>query len=398
VKILAWNIQFFTKRRVEDDSGTDEEAKVENFLRTLANSLYITSTVRQAAPDVFVIVEPQASQGTVGALARGGGPDGLLYVLSQLRAYTQDTDWRLVPPQLLNPKDDLGSRTYTECIGVFWNDTTMKFTGPWVWTASGARAVGTPVAYDDPWKAAVPDGTTAAGQCLFANGNGGYLQFPGNLNRRPFYTTFTERATNRTLKLYSVHTSPSTAGDAVAQMIDIQGMTAGASEITVVTGDFNVDLNKGGTAFEQLRGLSNVQSLALIKTPPKASFLATTYQATRFKPRKEAIWNAYLTKQALDYALVGYGTGARMPSTFQPTVAVVDRVAGTPSPPFDTDMEDALSVYPTIEPTQQVSALRDDTFRRRWNYGHIAQPARTVKKDDNTLDGTSDHLPILVTV
>ena len=243
MRILVWNIQFFTKRRIEDSSDGDMDTVVENFLRTLANLTYITSTVRQAAPDVFFIVEPQSSQGTVSALSGGGGPDGLLYLLTQLREYVDGADWQLVPPLRLNPQDQLSSRTYTECIGVFWNNTTMDFTGPWVWTAAGARENGTPAAYGDPWKAAVPDGNTAAGQCLFSDGNNGYLKFPEDVNRRPFLTRFTERATNRVLKLYAVHTSPSSARDACGRMFSIGGMKPQANEITVLTGDFNLNLN-----------------------------------------------------------------------------------------------------------------------------------------------------------
>jgi hypothetical protein len=42
--------------------------------------------------------------------------------------------------------------------------------------------------------------------------------------------------------------------------------------------------------------------------------------------------------------------------------------------------------------------LRDQNFRLRWAYGHIAQPARNVEVADSLADGTSDHLPILVSV
>ncbi|KYF99796.1 hypothetical protein BE20_58125 [Sorangium cellulosum] len=402
MKILVWNIQFFTKRRIEPRSeGFDEDpdAEVEDFLRTLANITYITSTVRQAAPDIFVIVEPQASQGAVSSLAAGGGPDGLLHLLGDLRKYMEGTDWRLVPPLLLNPQDHLASKTYTECIGVFWNDKILQFTGPWVWTANGAWPGGVGVAYDAPWKAAVPDGNTAAGQCLFSDGKSGSLGFPKAWNRRPFLTRFTERATGRVLKLYSVHTTPASAADAVAQMREIRGMSPGDGEITVVTGDFNVDLNSDSTeASQQLTWLGVDQRLQLVKTPSSHSFLKTVYETTRVKARTKATWANYKTKKAIDYAFVGYGKGARQPPEFQPTVAVVDRVAGTPSPPFDADMQTALAEYPTIQPTEEDPDLALTTFLSRWNYGHIAQPQRADKTDDTTLDGTSDHLPILVTV
>ncbi|WP_437691784.1 endonuclease/exonuclease/phosphatase family protein [Sorangium sp. So ce176] len=404
MKILVWNIQFFTKRRIDDDSGSTVKQRAANAERTLANLLYITSTVEQAQPDVVVVIEPQATQGTLRTLATGGGPDGLLYLLAQLREWMDgaEWDWCLVPPQRMNPRDDLKSRTYTECVGVFWRNATMAFTGPWHWTVNGSRetTMGVAVNYPAPWDAAVPAGTTWAGQPEFQR-PGAYapITFPDVYSRRPFLTQFQERAApNRTLRLYSVHTTPATARDACAHMRDITGARPQANQITVLAGDFNLDQNKLNTAGSSTLQAFNDLMLTLYKPPVlRQTFLTTTYRATRVKPRTKASWADYATKQVLDYALVGYGTGARPPG-FQPSVEVVDRVAGTPSPPFTSDMGVRLATYPTLPGADATHLDPLEIFRQRWNYGHIAQPQRTRRQDDAPTDGTSDHLPILVTV
>ena len=41
---------------------------------------------------------------------------------------------------------------------------------------------------------------------------------------------------------------------------------------------------------------------------------------------------------------------------------------------------------------------RNEQFRQRWNYGHIAQPRRNDEVQDLPGDSTSDHIPIYVSV
>lgn len=406
MRILVWNIQFFTKRRLDDNGGDTVKARAANAERTFANLMYIITTIEQAQPDVFVVVEPQASAGDLHLAATGGGPDGLIYLLAQMREWMSDNtwDWRLVPPLRMNAKDELSTRTYTECVGVFWRNATMQFAGPWHWTVDGAYPtnLGNAIVYGAPWSATVPGGTTAAGQSRFDNGQK-ELFFPDEFNRRPFLTHFLERAApNRTLKLYSVHTSPTTAHEACQKILQINGMAPQAQQITVVAGDFNVKLGKQSTTDWDGIALGG-QGLRLITTPQISTNIfarggpTVSYRPTVVRPRPDATWGKYMAADALDYALVGYGFGAN-PGQVVPSVAVVNRVAGTPSPPFSTDMGLSLATFPNLPPADNDNYDPLEIFRQRWNYGHIAQPRRRDKTDDQPGDGTSDHLPILVTV
>lgn len=405
MKILAWNIQFFTKRRLDDDAGRTSVERAANAERTLANLLYIISTIEQANPDVVVILEPLAQQGDLLDVASGGGPDGLLYLLGQMQAWMNDMntwDWRLVPPLRMNPRDHLASRTYTECAGVFWKNATLEFTGPWHWTVDGASppTIGLPVAYNAPWDAAIGDAAlgvpyTACGQSMMRSEDA-LITFPEEYNRRPFLTHFRERAApNRTLKLYSVHTSPATAQVACARMLSILDMPPQANQITVVAGDFNLNLNHMNLVeADTLHQFPRYQAVRVV-TPP--TLINGNYEATLVKARPDATWADYERTEAYDYAIVGYGTGARIPGGFQPTVQVVNRVAGTP-PPFNSDMGVKLATYPNLPPEDANNYSPLTIFRQRWNYGHIAQPRRDDPDADLPGDGTSDHIPILITV
>ncbi|WP_332852291.1 endonuclease/exonuclease/phosphatase family protein [Duganella sp. S19_KUP01_CR8] len=400
MKILVWNIQFFTSARISTTAQNDLD-------RVEANLAYILSTIQQAAPDIFVVIEPRSNQGDVGGLARGNGPIGLVKLYAKMLGKFGSTSWNLVPPLRLNARDIHSSNTYTECVGVFWRNEVLEFTGPWVWTAAGARAPGehtVAAAYPEPWNRLVPDDVTASGQASFYSATG-EIHFPAEANRRPFLCTFRERGgTHRHLKVFAMHTSPSTARDACARMLGVNELAPNDNEISVLTGDFNLDLNSTNTAEQAtLSAFALLTDLRVVR-PPQVS---GAYPGTLLCERPAANWTNYQRALSLDYAFVGYGANARIPGTFQPAVEVVNRVAGTPTPPFSVHMSTTLEQYRAIELLTQMQRGVDptdatnmtlDLFRQRWNYGHIAQPRRTAPTAEEPGDGTSDHLPILVTV
>jgi hypothetical protein len=70
------------------------------------------------------------------------------------------------------------------------------------------------------------------------------LGWPDGGARAPFRTRFLEVAAGglrRVLNIYSVHTSPATATNAVDKLTMIPGLAPGVGEATLVIGDFNVD-------------------------------------------------------------------------------------------------------------------------------------------------------------
>lgn len=68
------------------------------------------------------------------------------------------------------------------------------------------------------------------------------ISFPGIWNRSPFLTSFYDNQNNRIIKLFSVHTSPATARQAVQNLANIPEIqNVNADEVSVIVGDFNVD-------------------------------------------------------------------------------------------------------------------------------------------------------------
>lgn len=382
MKILVWNIQFLTLKRILGVSGNMDDCE-----RAAANLSYIVSTVEYTDPDLFIIVEPRCSQGAMGKMVDGGGPDALLWLLENLRAQMDLAEWCLVPPQRTNRQDHLASHTYTECVGVFWANDRLEFKGPWVWTADGAKPRGKPVPYGDPWNETVPKNTIWAGQAEFRDDNGLLRSFPDDYNRAPFLTRFVERtAPGRTVDVYAVHTSPSSAQGACASILNIDELVPGDNQMTVITGDFNINLFNMSTLEDATVDQGKLYEPPITLIKPIG--IDGKVKPTRVRKREEATWGAYLGKEALDYAFVGYGKNASL--GHRPLVLVVDRVAG--SRHFPTDMETGLADYDTLALNTDGKLAR---FRQRQNYGHIAQPQRNAPDEDSPSDGTSDHLPIL---
>jgi hypothetical protein len=232
----------------------------------------------------------------------------------------------------------------------------------------------------------VPAHLQAAGRCRFY-GNGAEILFPDQYNRRPFYTTFQERnPPSRTLRLFTMHTSPGTARDGLARMLDIAERIPGNNEVSLIIGDINVNINQMSTVESATMQFFAMHDHFRVLLPP----LNQIFSPTRVLARTGATPAQYLTNELLDYGLVRWGPNALPPGIVS---QVVDRVAGAPQP-YTSDMVAPLATIGNIQNADE----RDERFRQRWNYGHIAQPRRNDEVPDLPGDGTSDHIPIYVSV
>jgi hypothetical protein len=387
MRILLWNIQSFTLDRIDDKSGNNFAERAASSEKSLANSLYITNTIEEADPDIFVVLEARTGRGPVAQLATGNGPAGLIHLLSDIREWTLK-DWFLVPPLRVNPPKPL-TATHTETVGVFWRNDRLAFTGPYVWPGGGANASGPPIApggaagatYPQPWDRVVPDGTTAAAWCRYYNEMGAEVLFNDDTHRRPYWTAFQERAgAGRTVNLYSVHFKPGVDARTAAARFSRLPPPPGAGQFDVVAGDYNINLAAPTLVQWAALELYGWDNFVRVSPPGNAPTLIAANGG--------ALPGAYLRNFCLDFGFVRYGAGTQPAVGNGPVAGVIDRVAGTaavaPLPAFTKDMAQTLASMAGIENLVEQARM----FRTRWNYGHISPPA----------PGTSDHLPILLQV
>lgn len=417
MRILMWNIQNFSNARIsttpdpDDPAGTAASQASASFTRD-----YILTTVAEADPDVFVILEARSSLGDVGTLAEGPGPDGLRKVLALLRGpFTGASPWYLVPPLRANPytiEAGARNRTRTETVGVFWRNDRVEFTGPLRWPQGsragppGATVVAGP--YPPDWAAVVPPGMTRAAQCQFYRPSSRReLEFHEIHHRRPYLTRFKERyGAMRQVRLFSVH-SPSGLKDAIVAMsrmdtIQARDWVPGQNEVTVFAGDWNVNdaiprpLRSGeaAPAFQTLdqMGLARVPSWDSPNVPFSMydSRDSATPQIYWSNTRREPI-------KLLDYAFVRYGPPAApggIPTA--PRMVMADRVAGVVPPPplalplFTSDMANTLADIAalaawTIQPN---GVFRDDDGMTEFitDRPHLLQPGDSVQVQHVTPD------------
>lgn len=385
MRILMWNIQFFTNNRITAQPGTTQQETLANQQSAQANLDFITSTIVEADADIFVVLETLSSQGEIGTLASGGGPDGLLTILAALRQI--DANWCLVPPLRCNPQEILNGHTYTESVGVFWRNDRLQFTGPWYWTGGNGPSHPLPnnaATYNAPWDACVPPNMNRAACCRYFRQNYEEIFFPDQVNRRPYLTTFQD-LNGRRLKLFSVHTKPGTAAQtATARMTGIYmpSIVPGQNEVSVFAGDFNLNLiglNTVQSAAVQLFALSNF-NLPNMFQPNNA------LPPSRYLPRNSSAPNGYLTDQLFDYAFVRYGQGAQ-PNQPLPQV-VIDRVPGVASPnglpQFSTHMNQSLANINNVQTTTNISqggAVRQQVNDRMVTAFATADPHGLVPMD-----------------
>lgn len=285
-RILYWNISNFSMPKIHDTTSwiTSSEA----FSRESHILEVMCGPTGGPIPDIIVVVEVYSRVREVGAegTALDVGSDAAQAVLRLLAKIRADatlgaagTNWCVVPP--LN----LGEFGQREAVAVFYNATTIQFTGPNLFyqlyppppVAIGQSqpvdqaTYAAMIPYPAPWLGAMPAlGRTtnfpAINQTIAENQLAGEwqyyttppnrpvpssptpppptnrLQFPNNGCRGPFYTRFLDLGANRTINLFSIHTSPATARGAIQRLASVPEVSAvSAGEVNVLLGDFNID-------------------------------------------------------------------------------------------------------------------------------------------------------------
>ncbi|MBI1766471.1 MAG: hypothetical protein HYR56_34120 [Acidobacteria bacterium] len=381
MRILVWNIQFFTLKRIQNATGDSFFFQVLNQAIAQANRDHIVSTVTLADPDVVVIVEPRCEQpanvAEVGELASGSGPDGLIYLYQLLHAI--NPNWYLVPPLKTVSKDILSQATYTEAVGFFYRGDRFDFTGPWVWPANHV-ATGPSVVpgvnvvaanYPVLWANLLPANTQFASQARFYDANQQEVLFTTANDRRPVLTTFCQHGVLNpiTYKVFACHTTPTKYPKAAScRALGLAEALPGDREVSAVVGDFNVDIRDGKNAafINEADLLYDFDGVFRSTDGP-----TTTKMVSQAEP------SGYLKSASYDNIFVRYGTNTVVPAHNK---AVVNRVAG--SLRFPADMANALANYPLHS-----GALLLQRFRTYYNYGHIGN-----------FPGTSDHLAIVADI
>lgn len=286
-RILCWNITNFSLNKISNPTGGDWEMFwSRDRLRHILNEVFLSNI-----PDIFVIIEVYNRSGeamTRGVPQCGNARDAVLLLLNDIRAQTTNQSWYLVPPL------SLGLWGRSESIAVYYNGARLQFQGPYVYGPDYSEDLGDasngpmvrsvpltdttrpanndsswpdgPQDYPSDWAGALPSRQVSvqgvmgpvmvpenrlAGQCEFHDVQGGRIYFSRSNDwdsfRSPFYTLFSElpppgqTPPGRSIKLFSVHTSPCNAEHAVAALGNIQELAPAPNEVSVVLGDFNVD-------------------------------------------------------------------------------------------------------------------------------------------------------------
>ncbi len=463
-RILYWNLNNFSQRKI------DINVPAPNHIRPTWRLTHIVHEVvnpipppplpanSPPAPDMIVIAECFSRVrevghpgGAIGSLARVGR--GLRLLLDEFRLALGPT-WCLVPPLMLG---DLGLR---EGVAVYYNAATLTFTGPWVYSWDAAAGVNRGRAltaatfanrapYTFNWLQALPDPVNAspplqlnrswltpfgnveewcgAGQWQFQTAAGAAIHFPAAQNRPPFYTRMQENAPGgRTLKVFTVHTSPATADQATQNIGQIQELAIAAGEVGVVLGDFNVDSfsTVHNPAYNPLRGLGYTPLIEALDAAGNAVWTRKRYCLTHLLPerlatpfnsvgvprdpqhnryprfgymgstRRNPVGGPWIpsNKGAIDNVFVRYPAGAAVPAH---NTTIVNTIVGKPynavPPPVGVGPNltggyayNASLANPIPLPAGVNAAAGLGTFRNWANFGYIS--------------GTSDHLAVIVDI
>lgn len=398
-RIMYWNINNFSLPKVyvpAPPAAANEAAQRLNFI--------VNGVVNggPALPDIFIIVEVYSRVREVGL--EGGVLDsgrnagraclGLLNVFRNVFGPT----WCLVPP--LN----LGEGGQREAVAVYYNAANLQLVGPnlfydrWpgnnlgqgqpVAPATFANIIDYPLVWKNclpnpgnPWvplqmnrTSNFPGGIVVpefqiAGQWEYYTGVRpipspiqppypvNRVQFPNAGCRAPFWVRFEEVVGNRLLDVFSVHTSPASARQAILQMQNTGEMSnaVAANNVNVVIGDFNVDayaanawvynwMINGQYTMELDPRVAHAGALVPARKPYLMTHLLPTAQAWPFNtaggygpdpqhnvyPRygyMGSAWPAINDSGAIDNVFTAYGGAAGGPAT---NITIANRVIGTP--------------------------------------------------------------------
>jgi hypothetical protein len=278
--ILVWNINSFTdnrialgaKRRRSEDEDYGAAPPGPEHLNMILDTCFNNTnpmTANLQLVDFIVVVEVYNRRGVAveGDLVDGSGLRGCIDLLAALqgRFPLLPISWALVPPVVTGDQDN------REAIAVFYRADRWYFLGPESWPVSypvhftnglpnPARII--PAGY--PYRANLSE-HGSAGQWQFlrpppplAVAPHAPINFPGNINRKPWLTAFGRivvppAVPTLLVRLMSIHTKPNDrrvgypdyADDATRNLADVQEMTThppdAPNQIDVILGDFNVD-------------------------------------------------------------------------------------------------------------------------------------------------------------
>jgi hypothetical protein len=387
VRVIVWNVQRFTDAKFRDGyvyRGNFKRRRVDFYAaEVLAYMQQIVTGNGTVAhrPDVIAILEvlaPTANNLGRPLPAGSGGADGLIELLGNIKVWTGNANWRLVPPLKCNPAAPAGMPwAQSEVVGVFYDSATIRFDGPNRWIAGTSQPVGAgvPGNYPAPWNVVGNTlNTTNAGMVRFFRANGTEIVFPGAANRRPFVVDLTEIAANRTIRFGFVHTSPGyhLAGTReMADVLQMRGNAAADPPITVFAGDFNVNEYNAldsGYAYAPLAGQNFVRAFST------ANQRSTHYdEVSDVRPGP---WNNYQEWKLLDTFLVRLKAGGAAAAVAGYAKAAVNCTLGWPVP-YATTMNITIANLLTYN-----NAI--EAFRWWENFWHIRK--------------CSDHTPTFLNI
>jgi hypothetical protein len=477
-RILYWNINNFSLPKIQITApplAAAEAAQRLNFLAYLMGG-----PVGGPPPDVIIVVEVYSRvrevglEGSVLNSGRTAGA-GVLRLLTSIRAILGN-QWCVVPPLNLG---ELGQR---EAVAVFYDSTNLQFTGPnlfydrWPGTGIGqaqpvtAATFGNIINYPAAWMNALPNPgnpipalqlnrthpfmiggvATAVNEWQLAGQweyyttppprpipspiqppyPGNRIMFPNAGCRAPFWTQFSDLTFmgGRLINLFTVHTSPSTARQAVLQMQNVAEMAAvAAGEVNVVLGDFNVDAfgANAGAYNWMINGIYTMEldprvahagAVVPARKPYCMTHLLPTASAWPFNnvgvatdpqhnvyPRFGYMGSSFPAindSGAIDNFFTAYGGGG----TGGPAVniTVINTIVGTPynalaAAPVGVTAEltGGLPYLPTLTNAMPVPNMANPT-------GGVAPPVDTINfqawQNFGGIHSTSDHLPVMIDI
>ncbi|MDT9726215.1 hypothetical protein DUZ99_14635 [Xylanibacillus composti] len=391
MKVLVWNVEKFTEAKFQAKviiTGNWSKKRLRLPIDELLAYMEMVFTGNGNAshtPEVIAILEALAPDNQdLGELLdrNSGGARGLVAMLNYIKQWTNNNNWRLVPPLKCNTQKPANTPwAQSEVVGVFYDTSRVTFNGPnaWINNQSQQPGAGAAAQYDagvnSIWNdAAITNSTTLAGQVRFYETNGNEILFPNDQNRRPFLVDFTEQyGNNRKIRMAFMHTSPGFHLGGTRSMGKIAELTpTGGTDptISIAAGDFNVNDYHTNSANKAYRPLSNRRFRKMLK---KNEDYSTHYY--RKRDAKPDTWDTYQQHMLIDNFLVWHRTKtAANQATYEK--ASVDAALGFPNPYVST-MNIPIANYPNY--TNPVEA-----FRWWENFWHIRK--------------ASDHTPIFLDI